>query len=322
MTAKSKTGRLAERLLNRRGVSLAKAYRDLIAGSARRFTKKRGGAHNFLFIVGAGRSGNTLMRRMLIERYKIYIPPETYVLSEIADFDIRARGLLWKEFVNLVVSEFEYQPEFDTFGIATLREFAIEAAHWPTEERDVGRLLTRLYQFFAQQREIDAVWVGDKTPMYTLSLERIAELVPGARYVFLVRDGVDVVYSYVERGIYTKASDAAYRWRDSLRQWHKFKKRIDQERWVEIRYEEFVKMPEESIRGIGEKFALPRREAVLNMEGRLGDVEKWRHHSAVLGPLTETSIGKGRKGLTAEEKARIRPIMEKELAALGYDRVG
>jgi hypothetical protein len=62
-------------------------------GRAIKVHRNEGGQPPFLFIAGAGRSGNTLLRRMMMERLSIYMPPETYVLSRLADYRIRARGL-------------------------------------------------------------------------------------------------------------------------------------------------------------------------------------------------------------------------------------
>ena len=50
------------------------------------FFSERGIAYSgqqpFLLIVGSGRSGNTLLRKLLMENCNIYIPPESYVLGQ------------------------------------------------------------------------------------------------------------------------------------------------------------------------------------------------------------------------------------------------
>lgn len=273
----------------------------------------------FLFIVGSGRSGNTLFRRLLMERWSIYIPPETYVLPKIVDYRVRGRGLSWQALVDLTVSAFEYHPEFETFEIQSLREFSLEARKYPTERRTFQDLLFGLYGYFSRRAGIECDWLGDKTPLNTLDLGRIdRHAMPGAHYCYLLRDGVDVAVSYVDAGIYGSLEEAAERWVLSQRSWEGFRSRIPSAKRLEVRYEDLVSAPDSVLGGVVSKFRIPERESPIDLAAALGDVGRREHHSNVMKRTSVSSIGKGRRALTTSERKRLRPILSGWLEHCGY----
>jgi len=59
-----------------------------------------------IFIIGSGRSGNTLLRRILTGSEELYIPPETYVLGDtIRNFPEYSR-LEWPSTCQLILGKF------------------------------------------------------------------------------------------------------------------------------------------------------------------------------------------------------------------------
>ncbi|TDT43450.1 sulfotransferase family protein [Halospina denitrificans] len=286
------------------------------------FNKTRGNPGKpFLFIIGSGRSGNTLLRRLLMERLSIYIPPETYVLPKIADYRIRAKNLEWRTFVDLTVSSFEYYPEFETFNIPSLRKFATEAKSWPPEQRNLSDLLQGIYCHFSESAEVDSTWLGDKTPLNTLHIGRINRIIPNANYIYLLRDGVDVAKSYVNAGIYEHLEDAATRWVRSHKSWEAFRKKLPEDRHLQVRYEDLVSSPEENVNHIASHFGIPQREPVAQLESLLGDVEQRSHHSNVTQAPTPGSIGKGRSEVSEDDAKRLRPVLSTWLRRYGYEPI-
>lgn len=273
----------------------------------------------FLLIVGSGRSGNTLLRRLMMERLDIYIPPETYVLPKIADYRIRAAGLKWPSFVDLVISAFEYHPEFETFNVTDLRDYALEAKGWEKEEQAVNNLIIGLYSWWAAQAGFPSTWLGDKTPLNTLHLGPISRIIPDAKYIYLLRDGADVSCSYVESGIYQNLEDAGRRWVQSQKAWNYFKKRLSENEYTEVRYEELMTNPEKIVQGIKVKFEIPERSQKENIADLLGDVPARAHHANVMQAISADSVGKGRQKLSESQKTQLRPIINNMLAQLRYD---
>lgn len=68
------------------------------------------------FIIGSGRSGSTLLRRILCANPELHIPPETYVLGPAISLWEATEGDAWPVRVGRILDLFERHPEFETFG--------------------------------------------------------------------------------------------------------------------------------------------------------------------------------------------------------------
>ena len=274
-----------------------------------------------LIIVGAGRSGNTLLRRLLMERGDIYIPPESYVFASEVTTHLRSSALDWNDKVDLTLSKFEYYPEFVTFEIDSLRQFSINAKKFPKEKQQIGKLVIDLYRWIADRKNYSSSWLGDKTPINTLKLGLVKKLIPNAMYIYLERDGVDVCHSYVQTGTYSNIADAAYRWKNSRLAWQKFKKSIPQNAYIEIQYENLVEEHEEVIQNILKIFKIPATKKNVNVASSMGDVNMRGHHANVIKAPNKSSIGKGRRLIDDNERNIIKYIINEELEKAGYQKL-
>lgn len=275
----------------------------------------------FYFIVGSGRSGNTLLRKLLMERASIYIPPESYVIPSAVTGLLKAGSLRWDEKVDFFLSKFEYYPEFETFGIGTLRDFAIEAKSWPKAEHNIGLLLSRLYFWIASEKGLSVKRVGDKTPLNTLRLGLVNRILPKARYIYIERDGVDVAASYLKAGIYKNIVDGAIRWKLSKRAWRSFKKGLNNKCFYEVRYEELVSKPDAVIDELLRSFAIEKQEIHVDMTQLFGDVGTRAHHDNVLNTTHRDSIGKGRAEIASSDRLLLRAAINDELLDSGYEAI-
>lgn len=276
------------------------------------------GKQPFLLIVGSGRSGNTLLRKLLMENGNIYIPPESYVFSQEVITHLNAYALSWSDKVELTLAKIEFYPEFSTFGIDTLREFAIYAKKFNKEKQQIGTLIMELYQWIAEKKGYSFAWLGDKTPLNTLHLGLIKKLFPNAMFIFIERDGADVCYSYIHSGIYSSIELAAHRWKNSRIAWQVFKKTISQDSYIEIKYETLVENHEQEIKRILDKFKIPVNKKEVNINITLGDVAIRKHYSNVAKAPHKESIGKGRRLLNKHDRATLKLIIGNDLENAGY----
>ena len=271
-----------------------------------------------LFIVGSGRSGNTLFRKLLMENGDIYIPPESYVLANEVITYLNSKSLNWGDRVELCLAKLEYYPEFSTFEIEGLREFAVIAKKWPKDKQFTDTIVYELYHWIARKKGVSVSWVGDKTPLNTLHLGLIKKLFPKAVYVYLQRDGVDVAYSYVSAKIYNNIADAAMRWKYSRLAWLRFKKGLKKSSYIEIRYEELVENHEKLVCDVLSKFGIPKNKSTEKAFEFMGDVSVRMHHDNVKNTPNNSSIGKGRKLLNYNDKFLLKKIINKDLIDAGY----
>jgi protein-tyrosine sulfotransferase len=269
-----------------------------------------------VFIVGSGRSGNTLVRRILIASGAIHIPPETYVLSRVISTFRRYPFLPWPNLVDLVLASFEYHAEFEYFSVS-LRPLALELRGLPLADRSLATIIDAFYRFHAQSCDAITDRWGDKTPLNSYAMDRLSKLFPHARFVHVLRDGVDVVESYLRSGLIDSSTDAAIRWSSSVSAVRRFSQ-AHPSSCIEVRYEQLVRDTETVVASL-ESFL----ELDLTATARqplMRDVEAHEHHATSRDPITEARIGSGRRNLSMDTLQHLDWSIGNLLEQVGYDR--
>jgi hypothetical protein len=271
------------------------------------------------FIIGSGRSGNTLLRRILQAHSELHIPPENHALGAVITVYRRNRGLAWPHLVDLVLGTFQFSQGFEVFDL-DLRPLAAELREAPEQDRNLAHLLDSFYRFHARAKDQRCVYWGDKTPLNTFNAFKIGSVFPDVRFIHIIRDGVDVAESYVRAGLIANYDEAARRWSTSIDVARRVQ-RCYPEQFLEIRYEDLVHQPEPLIRNVCgflnvgfEPRMLSRTDHVLEM----GDVSRYAHHAQAREPINTDSIGKGRRELDRQTLEALARVIGKQLRTLGY----
>ena len=285
-----------------------------------RYPIHRNEAYRPFFIIGSGRSGNTLLRRILNAHPSFHIPPETYVLGIVVKRYWQVAHMEWKDIVHFVYSSFQFHEEFEMFDIANLPELVRQVQSVEHNRRSLAFILNAFYEWHAQQHGIQFERWGDKTPINAFALRRIHKVFPNAQFIHIVRDGCDAVASYLEAGIYQSVEQAAWRWRSAVGSCRRFGK-ANARSYLEIRYEDLVTEPRQTVMAVCSFLGAPFDERALQPPedpARLGDVPRRQRHSEVLKPISASKIGKGRKALSTDQKKLISMIIGRQMAELGY----
>lgn len=270
-----------------------------------------------LFIVGAPRSGNTLLRRVLMASDQIYIPPETYVVGEILHRWPQWSKLKWHEKTRIIAACFEHHKHFEDFEVDSFRAFVRLADGLPESERTPQAAFDCLYKFMAQEHGFTQTRWGDKTPWNTMFLKDIVKAFPDAYYLHVYRDGRDVVASQVKAEM-RDVAQAAQRWTQANFACQKYLK-LAKRQPIQIRYESLVRNPEAEFLKLFEWADLDfDPDYLVKIPKKLGDVGRHEHHAAVKRPITADSIGAWRKSLAASDFAALPPNFNSLLVNLGY----
>jgi len=270
------------------------------------------------FIVGAGRSGTTLLRRVLVASQQVHIPPETYVLAQVIEYYKRNAYQDWQDLVRDCMALFEMHPEFDTFQIS-LRPLLPQLRALPEHERSLAKILDMFYRYHAEQTGMPSERWGDKTPINTFALDDIYAVFPKARFIHLLRDGVDVVYSCMQRGLIVELEDAANRWKNALHAFRCFEQKYPQV-CLTLRYESMVAQPDLELSQVCIFLNILYDQCMiddLEYVEHMGDM-KHRHYTSSLECVSKKYIGQGRAGLSLEQKKNLQFIIGDELHSLGY----
>lgn len=245
------------------------------------------------FIVGSGRSGNTLLRAMLTAHKQVSIPPESYVFPIMLDRFIKQNGMDWNSLVCNVLKPLEDSPDFYTWGI-DLTLLKNELYNLNEKNKTFSRIIDKLYSYYAKEKFPGSTMWGDKTPLNTFHLEEINLALPNSKYIHVIRDGRDVVSSYLKAGIYDSVEKASSRWWQSIEQARLFGKNSESSKYIEVRYENLVSNPLEELQRVSSFLNIHFEKEMLDffkIYDKLGDTVL-AHHNNVQNPVNPNSIGK------------------------------
>lgn len=271
------------------------------------------------FIVGCGRSGTTLLQILLDTCPNIAIPPESFLFARFSRIfgaygDLRHEKNL-RRFVEDLLSD------------ARIREWKLRVtvADFCKEVKDfsIRGVLSVLFGFYAQQ-ERKSRW-GEKTPYHAFYLSQIKAVFRDAKIIHLVRDGRDVAASYKEIWFGpTSAASAAALWRKYINIFQEFKRTAKPDDYLEIKYEDMVANPQESVDRISRflnedsydvQTSLPesdRRRFYLNISG---------HHQSLSEPISKNKTGMFKQKLKPREVEMFESVAGRELELYGYQRI-
>jgi hypothetical protein len=260
-----------------------------------------------VFLVGAERSGTTLLRIMLDGHPDVAFAPESEFLVDWIGPDGRFPPL----------------PAYRE-ALAQDRVFQLSGLRI-----DPSLSFPALARSFLAQRAAGARVVGATVHRH---FDRLLPLFPGARFIHLLRDGRDVAASVIGRGWAGNAWAAAARWEEAESLWEGLAPRLAPERVLEVRYERLVADPEAALRRLAAFLGVAFDPAMLDVASRsryrppdASRAEAWRR---ALSPravrLVEARVGPWleRRGYPPSGLAPLRVGPLGALALRVHDRLG
>jgi hypothetical protein len=281
-------------------------------------------------IVGAPRSGTTLLRVMLDAHPLLAIPPETGFLMQaryVAGEDDAARDALF----DLITGFPPAGPTWNDFGLSrdSLR-FELELV----EPFDLAAGIRAFYRLYAAQQ--NKVRYGDKTPLYCEHIGPIRRILPEARFIHIIRDGRDSALS-LRPLWFAPAQDIT----TLAQQWQRLVRaaRADaREDYLEIRYEDLVTDAETALRKVCAFIDLPFDEVMLRyyeraperlkqhvtMHNASGVVlvtheQRVRQDKLLMEPPSQERISRWKSEMTSEEQGEFEAAAGGLLQELGYE---
>ena len=270
------------------------------------------------FIVGSGRCGTTLLRAMLQAHPDVHIPPETYVLGNVVRDWRRYSRLPWNAVLRLVLGQFVFHPHWEAFQL-TLEPLFRELNVRPSSGRNLAAVLDAVYTAHARQCKPAASRWGDKTPANTFVLPDLNAVFPDLRVIHLLRDGRDVVGSFVRIEKHDLSVSARH-WLRSVREARAFGANHPA-RYLEIRYEDLVRRTRDIIERVVLFLDVPFDERMTRhheLDLHLPDVDQQQHLRGAREPVHQRSIGRWRSEFDPHQLAELHRLLGSTLAELGY----
>ena len=266
------------------------------------------------FIIGAGRSGTTLLRLILAGHSRLHIPPETW-------------------FLRCLVRELPLSGELTPAQVSRAVTLMTQDYRWPDMEIAAEDLRRRALDLRAPCL-VDIVNLvyhchlartgksrfGDKTPIYFEIVPQLATLYPGAKFVHLIRDGRDVAISCIDVDWVRYYERDRFEWTSAMAARQEYLKSPYARQILEVRYEDLVCHPERIVRQICEFLGEQFEPAMLEWQRLTAMVpERERHIHGKLGqPVSSDNTAVWRRRLSSLECFAIEACLYRDLKSLGY----
>ncbi len=256
-----------------------------------------------IFIGGAGRSGTTLIRVILDSHPNIACGPELKVTPILAG--------LWHS--------------FQTAHLPPLREYLLT----PADINQIfGQMITSLLEKYRLQAGKPRI--AEKSPNNVFFFQHLHHIFPESPLIHVIRDGRDVVCSLLTMNWvnpqtgqpieYTRdARKAAEYWVSAVQTGRKAARGPSlAPRYMELRYEDIVGQPEETLRKLFAFIKEPWDPAVLEFHRRERNLAGESSAAQVSKPLYAASVGRWKKDLNPADKQVVKDVAGDLLVDLNY----
>lgn len=279
---------------------------------------------NPIFIVGANRSGTTLLRLLLNAHSTVAIPDE---INYFYSFDWTVSYTQWaaptlspaafESFVDRFLADNESKvPGLD---LTILREEMLDG---PVDLRRPYQLLLERWASVQGKSR----W-GEKTPGNIYHVNLLIDMFPEAQFVHVVRDPRGGVASMKRVSFFPDDAvlNALNRHKVMTHGRDHFRRIVPPEQRTEIRYEDLVSAPRETLRDLCSFLRLPYEEGMLRFHV---DAERYMTTAAASSfnetatrPISKAHADKWRSLLSTDEIASVEVICADEMAEFGYERL-
>lgn len=277
-----------------------------------------------VFIVGAPRSGTTLLQFMLRSHPNISLPsaeshfivPLARRAEEFAPFTEDSLRRLYETIGQMrqaFVREDLHGIHFDPGALA-------HGAFAAQRTRFAGAV-SYLFECNADG-EGKGRW-GDKTPYYALHLPLLNLLFPEARFIHIVRDGRDCAVSMLARRFDLKiynVLDAAQVWSRYVATARRDGYLLGPDRFLEFRYEDLLADPKKTVRGICEFLDEPFSEDVIEFRKPRAQSGKRPKTPLLRQPVQSDNAGKWRSAMNPRQVYVFEALAGELLDRYGYER--
>ncbi len=274
-----------------------------------------------IFIVGSGRSGTTLLQRMLGSHSRVSSPTgESHFFIPLYKNQNKYGDLSKVENVKKVLEEMRrisrefveedlHGIEFNSSQLA--QEFVDNG--YNTIISIINGLLSKNAYEEGKQR-----WL-DKTPYYVLHIKTILEMFPDAQFIHIIRDGRDCALSMLERKFDLKIFNtyhAAYTWSKYVNAGQAAKSILPANSYFEIKYEDLISDPETNIVKICEYLGETFEPNVIHFKKSQDPNNKTPLLSK---DLQSTNTGKWRAKMTDRQIKIFESLAGNTLVRCGYE---
>lgn len=272
-----------------------------------------------IFIIGTERSGTNLLRLILNSHSNIAIPHPPHIMKNFSRLEPLygdlSQDVNFKKLINDVVTTVDLHPY--PWEIKVDRDRIFRAAG----ERNLINIFFAVYnQYLESTRK--ARW-GCKSTFMIYHVALIRHYYPGARFIYMVRDGRDVAVS-AKKTIFNHFSVyySAQLWKKEQQLGIYWLHRLSKDSIFPVKYEELLRDPQSMVRSLCDFLNEPYEEGMLQFfdtaeSKKSGSLSAAWENTA--NPIMKDNFGKFKAELKQREIDLFEAIAAPELDYFSYE---
>ncbi len=212
-----------------------------------------------IFMLGAERSGTTLVMAMLGCHPRIAVPEVVWWYPRFRPYLHTFGDLSKDENFRTLAEEMIFGLKTPFWGMKVNPRTIIDEILADLQERSFAGIFAAMHERFAQTSGGGKPRWGEKTPHNSYFVKEILEDFPNAQFIFITRDGRDASADYLESAFGpTNIFCAAESWALCQNAVIPWRKKLSKSQWFDLKYEDLVRDPvkilKQTCEFLGEKY--------------------------------------------------------------------
>lgn len=274
------------------------------------------------FILGSGRNGSTLLALILNRHPNLFLPPEQFALPySIMDWQLTIKTN-WEDYCQKVLSNYRNLNQDWLLDDTDFESINQELRNIPEKHQRPASVYAEVMKTYALKTSSKADFLGDHSPVTTLFYNLVFSEFPKAKYIFLVRNPLDVVLSYSKMSN-NPASDYSYavwKWNRSVEAFESLEQSGAAIRLV--KYEDLVTEPKKTVVSIQKFLGIDELPLLDSSAGEKDNdslsAKDYEHHQNLFKPISADSVGRWKTELNEATVRRVIPLVASNAAKFGY----
>lgn len=274
-----------------------------------------------IFMIGAERSGTTLVMAMLGCHPRIAVPEVVWYYPRFRPYLFTYGDLRHADNFHTLAQEMVFGLKTPFWGMRVNPRTILDEVIGAARERSFAGLYCAMHEHYAKVAGNKPRW-GEKTPNNLFFVKEILEDFPNAQFIFITRDGRDAGADYLESAFGpTNIFCAAESWalcQNAVKPW---RKNLDSSQWMDLKYEDLVRDPgtllKQTCEFLGEEYSPAMHDFFKT------DIAKSRGATKDHKPLghatSDKYIGIYKNLLSIRDQRIFAAVAGKELEAAGYE---
>ncbi len=251
-----------------------------------------------VFIIGAQRSGTTLLRLMLNAHPAYCVPEESTFLMPLLRKIKSGKSTFSPAEFESFLSYLRKNSQFALWGITVEN---LDKKFRCVSRIDITECITFLFNEYCLLEQKSG-W-ADKTPSYFRMVDVLSKIFPTAKFIHIVRDGRDLYLSWKKMDP-TKSNPAvmAKEWCYKVNLATKLLNECASDRYMEIRYEDLARDSAGILNSLCEFLAIEYTEKMLEYWKKSESYIGKHHSKLIFTGVSDTSIDKWKTSSLVEQR--------------------